>query len=102
MYIQESVASARIERYAPKGRKFRLRKADAAQTCRYEGGYWWEPGTRIATAAEPGNWIRSAYGSQERRQKGAERLQKGEGYASRVGVQGDLREPNTGDRNSQS
>ena len=92
MYIQESVASARIERYAPKGRTFRLRKADAAQTCRYGGGHWWEPETRFATAAEPGNRIRSAYGSQELRQEGADRLQKGGGYASRVGVQGDLRQ----------
>ena len=91
MYIQESVASARIERYESKGSKFRLRKADAAQTCRYEGGYWWEPGTRIATAAEPGKRIRSAYGSQELRQEGAERLQKGGEYASRVGMQVDLR-----------
>ena len=92
MYIQESVASARIERYAPKGSTFRLRKADAAQTCRHEGGYWWKPETRFATAAEPGKRIRSAYGSQELRQEGADRLQKGGGYASRVGVQGDLRQ----------
>ena len=77
MYIRESVASARIGRYESRGSTFRLRKADAAQTCRYEEGYWWEPETRIATAAEPGNWIRSAYGSQQLRQEDADRLQEG-------------------------
>ena len=36
MYIWESVASARIEGYEASGSTFRPRKADAAQTCRYE------------------------------------------------------------------